>query len=76
MLYLKYNLKMHFLIHYFLYNKSKLTFPYYTIGYYDFPETYLRSRKLELLRRKFYKVYLTKQLKKLGITKKTRGLLL
>jgi len=42
------------LIHY-LYNKSKLTFPYITIGYYDFPETYLRSRRLELLRRKFYK---------------------
>ena len=61
---------MHFLIHYFLYKKSKLTFPYYTIGYYDFPETYLRSRKLEILRRKFYKANLMKQLKKLGITKK------
>jgi hypothetical protein len=60
---------MHFLIHY-LYNKSKLTFPYITIGYYDFPETYLRSRRLELLRRKFYKANLMKQLKKLGITKK------
>jgi len=30
------------LIHY-LYNKYKLTFPYHTIGYYDLPETYLRS---------------------------------
>jgi hypothetical protein len=60
---------MYFIIYNF-YKKSKLTFPYYTIGYYDFPETYLGSRKLELLRRKFYKVYLTKQFKKLGITKK------
>ena len=57
------------LIHY-LYNKSKLTFPYHTIGYYDFPETYLTSRRLELLRRKFYKASLMKQLKKLGISKK------
>jgi hypothetical protein len=61
--------EMHFIIYNF-YKKSKLTFPYHTIGYYDFPETYLRARKLELLRRKFYKVYLTKQFKKLGISKK------
>jgi len=60
---------MYFIIYNF-YKKSKLTFPYHTLGYYDFPETYLRSRKLELLRRKFYKVYLIKQLKKLGISKK------
>jgi len=60
---------MYFII-YIFYKKSKLTFPYHTLGYYDFPETYLRSRKLELLRRKFYKANLMKQLNKLGITKK------
>jgi len=60
---------MYFII-YIFYKKSKLTFPYHTLGYYDIPETYLRSRKLELLRRKFYKANLMKQLNKLGITKK------
>ena len=66
---------MYFIIYNF-YKKSKLPFPYYTLGYYDYPETYLRSRKLELLRRKFYKANLMKHLKKLGISKIIHGLLL
>jgi len=55
---------------YNLHKKTNMTFPYHTLGYYDFPETFLRSKKLEKLRRKFYVGYLTKQLNKLGIDNK------
>jgi len=54
---------------YNLHKKTNMTLPYYTFGYYDFPETFLRSKKLEKLRRKFYFGYLIKQLNKLGIDK-------
>ena len=48
---------------------------YFNLNFYKYrllwlPETYLRSGRLDLLRRKFYKSYLMKQFKKLGISKK------
>jgi hypothetical protein len=55
---------------YYFLKKTAIVEPYYTISYYDFPETYLKSRKLELLRRKFFWRYLIMHFNKLGINKK------